>query len=131
MFQQTEAPSTKLPFFLGYFEDSHFACPHYQSLVPYQQGPILRSLKENGGCDVSAMLGLESTVLEQVDDTLGTTFNPSLISTSRKRRRSPEPNGDTMEQEQEENSTAGQEQVTLKESTRVTFTPPPRTPPFV
>ena len=44
-----------------------------------------------------------------------------------------------MEQEQEENSTAGQEentnttseQVTLKESTRVTFTSPPRTPPFV
>ena len=35
---------------------------------------ILRSLKENGGCDVSAMLGLESTVSEQVDDTLGTTF---------------------------------------------------------
>ena len=139
MLQQTKAPSTKLPFFLGYFEDSHFACPHYQSLVPNQQGPILTSMKENGGCDVAAMLGFDSTVSEQVDNTLGNTFNPSLISTSRKRRRSPEPNGDTMEQEQEENSTAGQEentnttseQVTLKESTRVTFTPPPRTPPFV
>ena len=113
---------------------------------------ILRSLKENGGCDVSAMLGLASTVSEQVDDTLGTTFNPSLISTSRKRRRSPEPNGDTMEQElenttgeQEENPTSVQpvntikeqeesttsEQVTLEESTKVTLTPPPPTPPFV
>ena len=121
---------------------------------------ILRSLKENGGCDVSAMLGLASTVSEQVDDTLGTTFNPSFISTSRKRRRSPEPNGDTMEQElenttgeQEENPTSVQpvntieeqeeyptteqeenttsEQVTLEESTKVTLTPPPPTPPFV
>ena len=44
-----------------------------------------------------------------------------------------------MEQEQEENSTAGQEentnttseQVTLMESIRVTFTLPPRMPPFV
>ena len=118
---------------------------------------ILRSLKENGGCDVSAMLGLASTVSEHVDDTLGTTFNPSFISTSRKRRRSPEPNGDTMEQElenttgeqeenpsvqpvntieeqeeyptteQEENTTS--EQVTLEESTKVTLTPP--MPPFV
>ena len=70
---------------------------------------ILRSLKENGGCDVSAMLGLASTVSEHVDDTLGTTFNPSFISTSRKRRRSPEPNGDTMEQELE-NTTGEQEE---------------------
>ena len=66
MFQQTEAPSTKLPFFLGYFEDSHFACPYYQSFVPYQQGPILTSMKENGGCDVTAILGIDSTVSEQV-----------------------------------------------------------------
>ena len=100
---------TKLPFFLGYFEDSHFACPHYQSLVPNQQGPILTSMKENGGCDVAAMLGFDSTVSEQVDDTLDNTFKPSLISTSRKRRRSPEPNGDTMEQELE-NTTGEQEE---------------------
>ena len=74
MLQQTKAPSTKLPFFLGYFEDSHLACPHY---------------KENSGCDVAAILGFESTVSEQVDNTLGTTFNLSLIATSRKMRRSP------------------------------------------
>ena len=59
MFQQAEAPSKKMPFFLGYFEDSDYACPHYQSVVPQQQGPILTSLRENGGCDVAAMLGFE------------------------------------------------------------------------
>ena len=69
MFQQTEAPTTKLTFFLVYF-----ACPHYQ---------------ENGGWDVAALLGFESTVSEQDYDTLGTTFNLSLILTSRKMRRSP------------------------------------------
>ena len=50
-----------MPFFLGYFEDSDYAGPHYQSVVPLQQGPILTSLKENGGCDVEEMLGFEKT----------------------------------------------------------------------
>ena len=61
MFQWTEAPTTKIPFFLGYFEDSHFSGPHYQSVVPLQQGLILTSLRENGECDVATMLKYEMT----------------------------------------------------------------------
>ena len=61
MFQQPEAPSAKMPFWLGYFEDSQFFDPHYQSVVPFENGPILTSLKENGGCDVAEMLGLNLT----------------------------------------------------------------------
>ena len=79
MFQQSEVPSMKLPLFLGYFEDSHFRkglshafmelqylyciiCPgHYQSIVPFEDSAILRTIMENGGCDVRSRLRLEYT----------------------------------------------------------------------
>ena len=61
VFQQTEASSTKMPFFLFFFEESHFFDPHYQSIVPFENGPVLATLKENGGCDVAAILGLDLT----------------------------------------------------------------------
>ena len=37
------APSQLPPLFLGYYEETHFAAPHYQSIVPFQQYTPLKS----------------------------------------------------------------------------------------
>ena len=76
---ESEVASSKLPFFVGYFEDSHFYAGssfvlfilkiflvtvdylsgHYQSIVPFEDGDILKTIRDAGGCDVRARLRLE------------------------------------------------------------------------
>ena len=43
---------------MGYFEDSHFMAPHYQSVVPVRDGSVLRMVRENDGLDVAMEIGL-------------------------------------------------------------------------
>ena len=47
------------PLFLGYYEESHFLAPHYQSVVPTRDSSVLKMLKENDGYDVARGLGFQ------------------------------------------------------------------------
>ena len=47
--------------FLGYFEESHFQSAHYQSVVPVMDSKILDIVKENGGFDIAAHFGFDTT----------------------------------------------------------------------
>jgi hypothetical protein len=45
------------PLFLGYYEESHFPAPHYQSIVPFRNNNILKFITENGGSASADYLG--------------------------------------------------------------------------
>ena len=45
-------------FIVGYYEDSHYQSPHYQSVTPYRDSTTLRSILDNGGFDVVSFLEL-------------------------------------------------------------------------
>ena len=53
-----EVSGTLCPLFLGYFEDSHFRSPHYQSVVPVRDNSVLQTVVENDGFDVAKELSL-------------------------------------------------------------------------
>ena len=53
-----EVSGSLCPLFIGYFEDSHFMAPHYQSVVPVRDGSVLRMVPENDGLDVAMEIGL-------------------------------------------------------------------------
>ena len=40
-----EVSGSLCPLFMGYFEDSHFMAPHYQSVVPVRDGSVLRMVR--------------------------------------------------------------------------------------
>ena len=44
------------PLFLGYYEDSHFRSPHYQSVVLTRQSSVLQTIRDNDGYDVGKRL---------------------------------------------------------------------------
>ena len=48
-----EDSGSECPLFLGYFEDSHFASPHYQSILPTRDSSVLKTVRENDGFDVA------------------------------------------------------------------------------
>ena len=43
------APASQMPLFLGYFEETHYGSPHYQSIVPFKSNAILEFIVANGG----------------------------------------------------------------------------------
>ena len=47
------------PLFLGYYEESHFLAPHYQSVVPTRDSSVLKMMRENDGYDVARGLGFQ------------------------------------------------------------------------
>ena len=47
------------PLFLGYYEESHFMSPHYQSVVPTRDSTVLEMIRENDGYDVARKLGFK------------------------------------------------------------------------
>jgi hypothetical protein len=51
-------PAELPPLFVGYFEESHYLAPHYQSIVPFKNNAILRFITENGGSAVADNLGI-------------------------------------------------------------------------
>ena len=53
-----EKSGSESPLFLGYFEESHFLAPHYQSVVPMRDGSVLQTIRQNDGYDVAWMLAL-------------------------------------------------------------------------
>ena len=46
------APAASVPLFLGYYEESHYIAPHYQSIVPLCNNAILQFIVDNGGLAV-------------------------------------------------------------------------------
>lgn len=44
-----DTPAQFPPLFLGYYEESHYASPHYQSILPYKDSSVLRFIADNGG----------------------------------------------------------------------------------
>ena len=53
-----EKSGSLCPLFLGYYEESHFLSPHYQSVVPVRDNTVLEMVLNNDGYDVSKELGL-------------------------------------------------------------------------
>ena len=53
-----EKSGSECPFFLGYHEDSHFAAPHYQSILPTRDSSVLKLIRENDGYDVAMELNM-------------------------------------------------------------------------
>lgn len=47
--RKDDQPSPSCPLFVGYFEESHFLGPHYQSVVPLRQGVVLNTIVRHGG----------------------------------------------------------------------------------
>jgi hypothetical protein len=47
------SPAVSHPLFLGYYEESHYISPHYQSIVPFRDNDILKYIIENGGSAVA------------------------------------------------------------------------------
>ena len=47
-------PAVSHPLFLGYYEESHYLSPHYQSIVPFRDNDILKYIVENGGSAVAS-----------------------------------------------------------------------------
>ena len=59
----SEKSGALCPLFLGYFEDTHFKSPHYQSVVPTGNSNVLKTIKSNDGFDVAKEFGFpESSV---------------------------------------------------------------------
>ena len=56
-----DQPSPSCPLFVGYFEDTHFLGPHYQSVVPLRQGVVLDTIVEHGGFNVPLHFGFAET----------------------------------------------------------------------
>ena len=54
-----EESGSSCPLFLGYFEESHFLAPHYQSVVPTRDSSVLKAMRENDGYDVARGLGYQ------------------------------------------------------------------------
>ena len=52
-----EESGSSCPLFLGYYEDSYFIAPHYQSVVPTRDSSVLKMMRENDGYDVARELG--------------------------------------------------------------------------
>ena len=40
------------PLFLGFYEESQFRAPHYQSVVPSRMNSVLRAIRDNEGFDL-------------------------------------------------------------------------------
>ena len=57
----SEKSGALCPLFLGYFEDTHFKAPHYQSVVPMRNSNVLRTIKSNDGFDVAMEFGFPET----------------------------------------------------------------------
>ena len=51
----TDMPGTKMPIFMGFFEEGHGS--HYQSVMPTRPSPALELVMENGGFNVGQFLG--------------------------------------------------------------------------
>ena len=66
------------PIFIGYFEEVEHSAGHFQSLMPFRDGPILDIVKNDGGIDVAELNNLPArTVLEEEE----ISFVPSVNST--------------------------------------------------
>ena len=39
---------------LGYYEETHYAKGHFQSVVPIRDSPVLNTILTNGGFDVAS-----------------------------------------------------------------------------
>ena len=50
------------PIFFGYLQDSDYAQPHYQSILPYRKGEILDMILKEGGYDVAASFLLNDLI---------------------------------------------------------------------
>ena len=50
------------PIFFGYLQDSDYAQPHYQSILPYRKGKILDMILKEGGFDVAASFLLNDLI---------------------------------------------------------------------
>ena len=68
-----DQPSFTCPLFLGYFEESFFLGPHYQSVVPTRSGTVLDTIKELGGFNVCGHFGYSETRWTEVDRTANVT----------------------------------------------------------
>ena len=55
----SEESGSECPLFLGYYEESHFLAPHYQSVVPTRDNTVLEMIRENDGYDVARQLGFQ------------------------------------------------------------------------
>ena len=51
----SEKSGSMCPMFLGYYEESHYRAPHYQSVVPIKMNSILQSILDNEGFDVRSL----------------------------------------------------------------------------
>lgn len=54
-----DTPAEQPPLFMGYYEESHYAAPHYQSIVPFKHNDILQYMADNGGAVGSIIRSFE------------------------------------------------------------------------
>ena len=52
----SDTPAELPPLFLGYYEESHYPAPHYQSIVPFSHNAVLKDGVDNGGAKVAEVL---------------------------------------------------------------------------
>lgn len=57
-----DTPGSNCPIFLGFFEETKFAVPHYQAVVPYRVSSITNLILDYGGVDVKAVLNLPDDI---------------------------------------------------------------------
>ena len=67
------------PIFIGYFEEDQHSAGHFQSLMPYRDGPILDIVKNDGGVDVVELLNLPACPPDLEEEEMS--FAPSINST--------------------------------------------------
>ena len=112
------------PIFIGYFEEVEHSAGHFQSLMPFRDGPILDIVKNDGGIDVAELNNLPArTVLEEEE----ISFVPSVNSTH---FQTPAQAPGAMRQRDQSCTSDVSAASTPQTRSDVTVTPPPPATPF-